>query len=281
MKHILLVLFTLFFIKGYSQNDKSFSDKVRNKTLKTQIKNHEAISKEIIQIFDADKTARKYANAMTDKNAMEFRKLYDMKDDQNLVIEQYVLSIEDSVKLKLYDQNELLYQKFLEYSLNFNYIEKLSKEDEKIQKQFYREKLNYIDSRYTEYFEKIRKNETKYQKIRSQTYNFKYPQLIKCEGDLDLKKCFSTIFKTEIENNYVVEDYIIDNYEGIIKTNILLRITKDGTYEPLEIAFSSHKFFLDMTALDIADDLFKDKKIAMPNDKDFYIEIPLIFNFED
>ena len=281
MKHILLVLLTFLFIKGYSQNEKSFSDKVKNKTLKAQIRSHEAISKEIIQIFEADKTARKYANAMTDKNAMEFRIKENLRADQAIMTDTYRLTHEDSVKLKLHLPDDLLYKKFLEYSDGFRFVGKLGKEDEKLQKQFYAENMKSVDAQYDKYFQEKNKHGTKYEKIKYKTLNFDMPHLIKCDGNTDAKKCFSDIFKSEIEDKYAVENYVSDYNTGLIKANIRFRITKNGVYEPLEVALSSHKYFLDMNAMKIAKDLFSDKRIAKPKDEDYYTEIPMTFNFED
>lgn len=281
MKHILLILLTLFFVKGYSQNDKSFSDKVKNKTLKTQIKNHEAISKEIIQIFDADDAAREYIDMMTSKSAKAFRIKENLRADQVIMTDTYRLTHEDSVKLKLQNPDDLLYKKFLEYSDGFRFVGKLSKEDEELQKQFYAENIKSVDAQYDKYFQKKNKHGTKYEKIKYKTLNFDMPHLIKCDGNPDAKKCFSDIFKSEIEDKYAIENYVSDYNIGFIKANIRFRITKNGIYEPLEIALSSHKYFLDMNSMKIAKDLFSDKRIAKPTDEDYYTEIPMTFNFED
>lgn len=281
MKHILLVLLTLFFIKGYSQNETGFSDKVKNKTLKAQIKNHEAISREIMQIFDADDVAREYIDMMTSKSAKEFRRKENLSADQDIMTDIYRLTHEDSVKLKLHHPDDLLYKKFLEYSDGFRFVGKLSKEDEKLQKQFYAENIKSVDAQYDKYFQKKNKHGTKYEKIKYKALNFDMPHLIKCDGNPDSKKCFSDIFKSEIEDKYAVENYVSDYNTGLIKANIRFRITKNGVYEPLEVALSSHKYFLDMKAMKIAKDLFSDKSIAKPKDEDNYTEIPMTFNFED
>ncbi len=51
-------------------------------------------------------------------------------------------------------------------------------------------------------------------------------------------------------------DFIYYDIPGNIKTRVLFRINKDGSFEVLEIAKTSEKYFLDMLSLDIAKKLF-------------------------
>ncbi|ALR32029.1 hypothetical protein ATE47_16545 [Chryseobacterium sp. IHB B 17019] len=279
MKRLSTYILILFCLKAYSQNNSIIPSQIKNKDLKAQIAEQEKISQEILEILDSENKVQKYLSEKAHKEAQQFRKEQNLKDDHPVQIAGPRLTHQDSVALKLDNQDALLYKKYEDYSKIYQYIEKLSKDDKALRERFYDENLKIVDDKYKEFYQNKKRNKSKFEKLALYTTNFNLPVLIKCETDVDPKKCFSTIFRNEIERQYQIEEYIFYD-TNIIKTKILFRITKEGIYEPLEIAESSGSFFVDMNALQIAKKLFTDKKIAKQQDEDFYSKIPLSFSFE-
>lgn len=272
----------LFCLKVYSQDGTNILSEIKNKDLKTQITQQEKIAKEILEIFDADKAAEKYIDEIAHNEAQKFRKEQNLAENSPVQISRPRLTREDSLKLNLYNQDALLLNKYEQYCKVYKYIDKLSKSDKLLRQKFYDQNLKLIDDKYNIFYQNKRRDKSKFEKASLYTTNFKLPKLLRCEGkETDDSKCFSTIFRTEIENKYEVPEFVYyDNFSGI-KSKVLFRINKDGIYEALEIAETSNKFFLDMNALQIAKSLFNNKKIAQSQDEDYYSKIPLTFAFDD
>lgn len=217
------------------------------------------------------------------KKQTTFRKEQNLKKDQPIQLPAPRLSHQDSLKLKLVDQDALLLQKYKEFRDSFSFVDtkKLSKEDLHWKDFFYKEHINSIDHSYAAFFENKRKTRTPYEKLALYSTNGAIPVLKGCEEnkEMTVEKCFSSKIRSEIERQYQVPDFIDYDLPNT-KSKVLFRISKNGVYEVLEIAETSRKYFLDMLSLDIAQNLFKDKKIAAPQEEDFYSKIPLTYNFD-
>lgn len=282
MKRLSIIALLLFCLKVYSQNGADILSKIKNKDLKTQISKQEKITTEILKIFDADKNAEKYIAEISHKEALKFRKEQNLAESSPVQISRPRLSNADSIKLNLYNQDALLLEKYEQYCKAYQYVDKLSKSDKLLRQEFYDQSFKLIDEKYNQFYQNKRRDKTKFEKAALYTTNFRIPKLLRCEGqETDASKCFSSIFRTEIENKYQVPEFVYyDNFSGI-KSKVLFRIDKEGTYEALEIAETSNKYFLDMNALQIAKSLFNNKKIAQSQDEDYYSKIPLTFAFDD
>lgn len=288
MKKFLIFTLIIFCGKTFSQNlTQSIMDdlhlRVKDKDLQNQMIKHEKIISDIFIILNAERNASVYMEERFNKEADQFRKEQNLKKDQSILLTAPKLNHQDSVQLKLLDQDALLLQKYKEFrdAFSFHNIKKLSKEDLYWKDFFYKEHINSIDNAYIVFFENKRKIKTKYEKLALYSTNSSIPVLKGCEENKDMtaEKCFSAKFRTEIERQYEVPDFIDYDLPNT-KSKVLFKIDKNGMYEVLEIAETSKKYFLDMLSLDIAQNLFKEKKIAGPQEEDFYSKIPLTYNFE-
>lgn len=288
MKKLLIFILIIFCGKAFSQQltQSIMTDlhlRVKDKDLQNQMIKHEKIISDIFIILNAERNASVYLEEKSRKEADQFRKDQHLKKDQAILSAAPRLNHQDSLNLKLLNQDALLLQKYKEFrdAFTFDNTKKLSKEDQYWRDFFYKEHMNSIDHSYSAFFENKRKTKTPYEKLALYSTNSIMPILKGCEENKEMstEKCFSTKFRTEIERQYEVPDFIDYDLPNT-KTKILFRINKNGLYEVLEIAETSRKYFLDMLSLDIAQHLFKDKKIANPQEEDFYSKIPLTYNFD-
>lgn len=279
MKCISTFILLLVYMQVCSQQP-AFSSKVKNKDLKAQMIIQEKATQEILDIFNADQNAEKYIDELADKEARQFRKEQNLKDNQPIMIARPRLSHKDSVQLKLYNRDALLYEKYKEYCNAYQYIEKLSKADNQMREEFHRQNIQLLDSAYKGFYENKKRTKSVFEKRALYTTNWNVPILLSCEGNADPEKCFGTSIRTEIERKYQMPEFVYYDAVPHIKSKVLFRINKEGKYEVLEIAETTNTYFLDMCALEIAKSLFGNKKVAKPQEDDFYSKIPLTFSFE-